>query len=441
MFVALFLVTACTNDEPVSEDQQQTEESESITTSLNQLRTQFDDSGNVIQSDNPAGNIVLDFCFDFVYPLTLSYNNGTTVSVEDLDGLVDVILASTEDLYINGIAFPFDVETFNDDTDDIEVVTINDEDEFIDLLEDCDFDDFETCECFEVYEPVCVEITDPNGEAFTVTYPNACYAECDGFTEDDFLDSCEDDYNPGGGIECFTLNYPLTIVIDDDSTITINSEEEFGNALYNVYHFDFVYPITVTVYDDDEEEIVTINGPEDIEELLDDCFDDYDGGDDECEECEEEAIDPVCIEYVDNFGNTIITVFPNMCYAECAGFTENNVIDCDGNNNPLDCDEEDIADALTQCEWYAFTSLLPQEEELETTFSPDGTIEVELDNTVITGTWEITSNPTSDVLMSFVLSAPLDTISNIDWTVAQCTEESFLLVSGAEFLILGRDCD
>jgi hypothetical protein len=321
LIMVMVVFTSCTNDEPIV-DEQQTEESESITNALNRLSTQFDSSGNVTQTDNPAGNVVLDFCFDFVYPLTLSYNNGTTVSVDSLDSLVDIMIASTADLYIDGIAFPFDVETFNEDTNAIEIETINNEDEFIALLESCAFDEFETCECFEVYDPVCVEISDPNGETFTITYPNACYAECDGFTQEDFLDSCEGDYNPGGGIECFTLNYPLSIIVDEE-TIVINSDEEFSNALYNAYNFDFVYPFTVTL---DDESVATINGSEDFEAILTDCYGDINAGND-CVECENAPVEPVCVEFTVD-GETIVEVFPNMCFVECLGFTQDDVVEC-----------------------------------------------------------------------------------------------------------------
>ncbi len=324
MLMALFLVTSCTNDEPALEEEQQTEESLSITEALGELRTHYDQNGNVTQTDNPSGNVVFDFCFDFVYPLTLSYNNGTTLTVADLDGLVDVMINSTDELYINGIAFPFDVEIYNDDTNAIEVVTINNEDEFATLIEGCFFDEIEACVCTEEYAPVCVEITDPNGETFTITYPNACYAECDGFTEEDFVDTCEEDYY-SEGLECFTLNYPLSIIVNNDTTITINSEEEFANALYDVYAFDFVYPISVTL---ENEDVVTINSADDFEAILIDCFGDIGGGND-CVECENEPIEPVCVQYTTPNGEIVAEVFSNMCYAACLGYTEDDIVDCD----------------------------------------------------------------------------------------------------------------
>lgn len=438
MFMALFLVTACTNNEPALEEQQDTEESQSITAALGELRTQFDDDGNVTETDNPAGNVVFDFCFDFVYPLTLSYNNGTTVTVDDLDGLIDIMISSTNDLYISGIAFPFDVETFNDDTDAIEIETINNEEEFIALLESCEFDDIEICECFEDYNPVCVEVTDPNGETFTITYPNACYAECDGFTEDDFLESCEDDYNCPGGTDCFTLNFPITIITDNNETITVNSQEELDSALYDAYYFDFVYPFTVTLED---ETVVTINSAEDLEAVLADCFGDIGGGND-CIECADTVFDPVCIEYTGPNGDITVAVFPNLCYAECEGFTQDDVVDCEDDNNPSDCSEEDIANYLVECEWFGFSSLNPNNNNGVFTFNADGTVSVAIEGSTITGTWSLSSNPQSGEVFMFVsLPAPYDGISSLDWTVIQCSEGYVALESNNEFLGFERDCD
>ncbi|WP_296382623.1 hypothetical protein [Winogradskyella sp.] len=493
--MAFMVFVSCTNDESVIEDQQLTEESESITTALNQLRTQFDDDGSLDEFENPVGNVVFDFCFDFVYPLDLSFNNGSTVTVDDLDALIDVIINSTEDLYVNGIAFPFDVETYNEATNAIEIVTINNENDFINLLESCDFDTIEPCECFEVYDPVCVEVSDPNGETFIITYPNACYAECNGFTEDDFAENCEEDYNCPGGNGCFTFNFPITIITDNNETLTINSQEELDNSLYDAYYFDFVYPFTVTLEDDGE--IVTINSPQGLEDLLEDCFDD--NGNDECEECEDSPIEPICIEYSTPSGETIVTVFPNMCYALCAGFTQDNVVVCEDDNNPGECDEcentpvdpvcveyttpngvtetitfpnacyaecagfdsenfvdcdnnpnecseQDIFAYLLECQWYMTTSLYNTVNAEYVQFSQDGTLEIfneGSNDAAANGTWSLSSNPsTGEVFVFFGIdTAPHDMISQLDWTVFQCNEGRVLLESNNEFLGFERDCD
>jgi len=116
VLIVLLAFTSCTNEETIVDTQQNTEESESITTTLGRLSQQYDENGNVDQTNNPAGNIVFDFCFDFVYPIELSFNTDTTVTVNSLDELIDIYSSSTENLFINGIAFPFQVETYNENS-------------------------------------------------------------------------------------------------------------------------------------------------------------------------------------------------------------------------------------------------------------------------------------------------------------------------------------
>ena len=101
VLIVLLAFTSCTNEETIVDTQQNTEESESITTTLGRLSQQYDENGNVDQTNNPAGNIVFDFCFDFVYPIDLSFNTDTTITVNSLDELIDIYSSSTENLFIN----------------------------------------------------------------------------------------------------------------------------------------------------------------------------------------------------------------------------------------------------------------------------------------------------------------------------------------------------
>ena len=478
--IVLACFTSCTNNEPVVQPQQ-TEESQSITTALNQLGARIGEDGNIAYAstaDNPTGNIVFDFCFDFVYPINLSYNNGTTVSVNSFEELIEVLIGSNNDLYINGIAFPFDVETYNEDSDAIEIVTINNEEEFISLLEGCDFDGPD-CQCTEEYDPVCVEVEDPNGISFTITYPNACWAECDGFGEDDFVDDCENDYNGNGGEECFTFNFPLTIITDDGETITVDSEEELGTALYDVYYFDFVYPFSVTTEDGD---VVTIESEDDWFDILEDCYDDYtnecDCEDDfdpvcveyeeagqvfiavfpnECYaicegftpndfvECEDDGsgcdacpteYDPVCVEIETPAGGTEIFTFPNECYALCEGFTENDFVDCEDDNID-DCTEEDYIANLTECPWLVIE--INSNESYIYVFNEDGTLTItsEDESYTTTGTWELTQEM-GNPLISVAITEELQDFNDI-WTFISCEED--YIFSATQSSLIEKDCD
>jgi hypothetical protein len=321
VILSLLIFSSCSNNEPIFEDDlSQTEESISITQVMEQFASNFNQDGSLNQNQNPNGNILFDFCFEFVYPLDLSYNNGTLVTVNNLDDLIDVIVNSTDALFVDGISFPFQIEQFNSDTDSIETITINNEDEFVALLDNCDFDD-EGDFCTEEYNPVCVEIS-YNGETITVTFPNACYAEYEGFTSEDFVDCENDNYNGPLDDQCFSFNFPISIITHDGETVTANNQDELDIALYTSYGFDFVYPFDVTLESD--ETVVTINTPEDFHNVLDNCYDD-DGNFCNCTA----EFDPVCVEAQSPIGGIIILTFPNACIAECEGFTAADFVDCE----------------------------------------------------------------------------------------------------------------
>ena len=185
LFISTILLTSCTNDD-VSEvpDMQ---ESVSTQLALNQLSNLYADDGTAIESMNPTGHLIFDFCFEFVYPINLMYNNGSIITITSNEELIEVLINMTDQLHIAGIEFPFNVEIYNPETNEIELLTITNETEFTNLLASCFFDNF--CECDDEFDPVCIEIIEAN-QPITVTFPNACYAECEGFTENDFVD-CE----------------------------------------------------------------------------------------------------------------------------------------------------------------------------------------------------------------------------------------------------------
>ena len=359
ILTVLTVLTSCTNEEVIIDNLQNTEESESIVTTLSRLNQQYDDNGNVDEAENPAGNIVFDFCFDFVYPINLSFNTGTTVTVNSLDELIDIYFASTENLFINGIAFPFQVETYNENSNALEIETINSEDEFLSLLEDCDFEDeVEDCICTEEYDPVCIDITDLDGELFTISYPNACYAICDGFTEDDFSEECEQDYESGAG-ECFEFVYPISIILDEGNPVIVNSREELFNATYGAYHIDLALPLDIITGDDDTE--VTINSYEELEAIIEDCFGD------------------------DNFG-------------------------------AIDCSIEDITNTLVNCFWQID---FVDDDQYLYNLNSDGTYQVQSGDSLLTyGTWSIIAGNDSFYL---TLNANTSEYSD-EWVVTLCDE-------------------
>lgn len=136
---ALISLSSCTNDDLIIEDSVVAQESAAMQAALDELRTLYNPDGTVIDDMHPTGDLIFDFCFEFVYPIELIYNNGSTVTINSLLELIEALIGSTNDLYIVGIVFPFDVEVYNADTNQIEVITIHNEEEFLELLESCFF--------------------------------------------------------------------------------------------------------------------------------------------------------------------------------------------------------------------------------------------------------------------------------------------------------------
>jgi len=292
IFLTLSLFT-CENNEDISQNEETN--NPYLMLSMSELMNRYDVNGNADESQNPSGNMTLDFCFEFVFPIDFQTNNNTIITINSLEELVDVLIESDEDSYIVDIVYPFDVLVFNHETDTIESMTIQNDDAFSNLIDDCEFDLDEDDYCYEIYDPVCVEITSAYGESIVLVYPNDCYAGHDGFDENDFLEECDfeddhdDDWFEDDWFEndCFDLVYPITLENSNGDVVTINSEEglyEYVEEWYsencnNVedcdFDFEVVFPITVEYYSENNEQTQTlvINSEEELDEYVEEYCD------------------------------------------------------------------------------------------------------------------------------------------------------------------------
>ncbi len=225
----LVISIACTNDDSNIE-LAEVHQSTSIQNALNQLRSYYHEDGTINEEMNPTNNLVFDFCFEFIYPLSLSYNNEVIVTVNSVEELVNVIINSSQELYITGVVFPFDVTLYDIESNELIVQTINNEEEFSNLIANCYFND--PCICTEEYDPVCVEII-ANDSLIVITFPNSCYAFCEGFTESDLV-NCENN------TEC-TI-YDLEVITGDctsdntyNMTINFQYEEIVEQEFFDLY--------------------------------------------------------------------------------------------------------------------------------------------------------------------------------------------------------------
>lgn len=235
---------SCNDSDPIENNTPNTQQSVALRTALNEFK----------QANEGSRAAVNPFCFEFVYPLTFSYNNGTTVTVTSFGGLLEIVLNETPNQYLSGISFPFNVMYEGS------VMTINSEAAFVSLLVQCGYntlaDDLEHSYCFDLVFPI------------EVSQDNQIYLVNDMAQLVAALNS------PNGGA---TIVFPISANYNGQTMV-------LGN-IYQLY------------------------------DLINSC--------DACV-CDTEYA-PVCVETA-----TGTVEFGNLCYAICAGYTQDDLVSCNG---------------------------------------------------------------------------------------------------------------
>ena len=195
---------SCSDNDPV-ENEIVTTKSVALRTTLNEIKKANNISGR--NANTPQDQL---FCFQFVYPLTLSYNDGTVVTVTTEAGLLDILTAETETLFITGIAFPFQVQQEG------AITTIDDGAEFFALVEGCGFNTI----------------------------------------NDDVLQ-----------FGCFQMVFPISVINSNGTTIVVNTQGELESMLIVGDVVDLVFPFNVT----QNNEVIEINSLNELFDLYDEC--------------------------------------------------------------------------------------------------------------------------------------------------------------------------
>ena len=189
-------------------------------------------------------------CFDLVLPVTYVMPDGSTITVEnenDWTAIRDWYEANPESEEKPELQFPVNVE-FDDET-----ITVNSAEELRELTQECWRDQSEERECFELVFPVTFIM--PDGSTITVeTDDNAGWQDIK-----DWYDA-----NPDSE-ERPTLQFPVDITYeteDGDTTLTINNDEEMQYVKRRCWEewgdddsgedeecYEFVLPISFTMPD------------------------------------------------------------------------------------------------------------------------------------------------------------------------------------------------
>jgi hypothetical protein len=295
---------SCTDNNPV-ENEVVTSKSIALRTTLNELK----------KTNNLNGKLNKDqtLCFQFVYPISLSYNDGTVVTVNSYQGLIDVLTNESSNLYIDGIAFPFQVQE-----DTAATTTINNEAEFYALIQGCTFETVNDCvfdfTCYDIVYPI--QVINTNNQTQTIT------------NQTELMQLVSNNPNNPNSVNTYQLNivFPIS-VIQNNQTMVIND-------LYAFFELnnDCEGSACICTADYSPVCVQTLNG---IVEFSNACHAECAGYTaDDFVDCNSTSpcncptdVNPVCVQT-----SAGIVQFDNACLAQCEGFTPNDFVSC--NSNP-----------------------------------------------------------------------------------------------------------
>ncbi len=209
---------------------------------------------SVSKSDGSVDNI-LDkaSCIALVFPVTIK-TNGQTITVNSLDDLDEI-----EDLFDDSgdddVEFDFPIKVILADHTEI---TINNEDDFEDLVNDCEEDD--DIECIDFKYPIEFNTYDTNNQVagnVTINNDEALFNFIKQLKKEEFVG----------------LKFPVTLIQSNGSELVVTNFEELEDAIEdaeddcdedddNDYNDDDV--------DDSNFVTVLINGPWKVDSFIDD---------------------------------------------------------------------------------------------------------------------------------------------------------------------------
>jgi hypothetical protein len=199
-----FLMISCQNEEIVVEETPQ--ETLTPTSNLTSL------IGRVSQNPTALDNVIDNSsCFSVVLPVTVIVNNQQIVvsNQTDYQLVVNAINAFSNDDDIVNFVYPISITYQNFQTQVIETP-----DELDDVLDDCDEDeDFDEIDCIQIQYPITVNVYNTNTQTpqtVTITSNSSLFNFLAGLNAS----------------QVFAINYPISVTASNGQTIVINSNSQ-----------------------------------------------------------------------------------------------------------------------------------------------------------------------------------------------------------------------
>ncbi len=442
-FFALLALTAC-QDETIDinspDEQEMIQPNTALVTSMGNVTANYGDYDNVLDESS---------CFSLELPVTIIVGDVTFVieTIDDLEALEDVFAQYENEDDFFDFVFPLTI-IFNDYTE----VVIENQEQLQNFIEDCEIEDDEVIECVDFVYPISFSVFNADFnivDTITITNDEALY---------NFLEDLGDDDNA----LIVSLNYPVTLVYANGDTVEVNSNQELSDA---------IEAAEADCDDDDEDCDINLEGLEnallecgfeaefyndggELEDTLQLHFDEsgsvtVTGDPTVVETGEWNVIETdlgykLVIEGLETFGIANGLWLLKDCDDDQLEFekeTENGIItmklnlDCEGN---LDCNAQEIALNLKECAWWLSTDLLSPNYNGPLNFYEGGVITIG-NNEELTGTWEVLVGNTGTFL---ILDLPGDyEVLSFDWRIVECDDDRLVLAADDNELVLEQDCE
>ena len=443
---ALLIFTSC-QDEVLQETQNPEETIIPNSDVANAMRSAAANNGSL---DN-----ILDGtdCFSINLPVTI-IANGITItidSLEDLEILEEIFDEFEDDEDLLEFFFPITI-ILNDYTE----IVIENQDQLEAFIESCTSPDDDVIECVDFVYPISFSIYNSNFQIIdTVVIENdeALY---------DFLEELEE--NNDGGAILASLNFPVTLIYADGSTIEVNSNQELHEALNAADEFcdedeDDCDAETVGMYLlECHWKVHSFNGDDNLQ-----AYDLYFGEDGIVEITNENSTENI-------IGNWELSETDSgliLSISELTGLDSDLggdwlVIICEddyikivreepGSNaityvelereceDDLDCSAQEVNYNLIECVWYFGSNASNFDFNGPLDFNENGTVTVVLPNgNVVTGQWNITLTDEGIVLV-LLLPEPFEELSG-EWELYECDVDRLKFFNGDYYIVLEQDC-
>ena len=444
---ALFTFNGCQN-ETIEETQNQEETIAPDSTVADLLRNTAANNGSLDNVMDGAN------CFSVNLPVTIVVN-GITITIntlEDLALIEEIYDEFEDDEDFLEFLFPITI-ILNDYTE----IVIENEEQLEAFIEECTEDDDDVIECVDFVYPISFSIYNSDFQIIdTVIIENdeELY---------DFLEELED--NPSGGAILASLNFPVTLIYADGTTVEVNSNQELEAAINAAEE----------VCDDDEEEDECEF--EDIVEELTECpwIVVLYNGDDNLVNYElyfhengelsiaEGGVNDAIVglwDLVETDEGLVLVITQLTALEDLGG--EWLIVDCDDDRlelkretengyieivmeqdceDDLDCSAQEISGYLQNCYWYGASNLFANVVAEKFDFQENGVVEAinSANDVVTTGSWSIILTDEGVFLVLEFDQEPYSLIS-LEWLIVECDYDHLYMINGDNYLVLEKDC-